>query len=150
MYENFFFFFHHHKGKDVAAKLIKNCDNNENTRIMEKETAFLRHSNIVKILKVDQGPAATLITMELCGKSLDDMIDQQLITKEQRIHVWNSIAKALEYCHNMGIVHADVKPKNVLMGKDDQPKLADFGSAVFIEETDLPLVFHVRYFFKYV
>ena len=43
----------------------------------------------------------------------------------------------------MGIVHADVKPKNVLMGPDNQPKLADFGSAVFRNESNTSLIFHV-------
>ena len=110
---------------------------------MEKETAFLRHSNIVKILKVDEGPALTLITMELCGHSLQNILEEHKITRHQKIHIWKSIAKALNYCHQMGIVHADVKPKNVLMGPDNQPKLADFGSAVFRNESNTSLIFHV-------
>lgn len=115
---------------------------------MEKEAAFLKHSNIVRVLKVDEGPALTLITMELCGNSLENILEESSIRKEQRIHVWKSIARALRYCHRMSVVHADVKPKNVLMSVDNQPKLADFGSAVFLNEPYTPFDFHVSFFTK--
>lgn len=130
-------------GKEVAAKVIKSNKRRGSSIDMEKEVSFLRHSNIVRVLKVDEGPAVTLVTMELCGNSLQNILEENPITSEQRIYVWKSIAKALKYCHKMGVVHADVKPKNVLMGSDNQPKLADFGSAVFIEETESSSVFHV-------
>lgn len=101
---------------------------------MEKEAAFLKHRNIVKVLKVDEGPVSTLITMELCGTSLQNILEENFITKKQRVMIWKFIAQALKYCHEMGVVHADVKPKNVLMTVNNQPKLADFGSAVFIDK----------------
>ncbi|XP_011496110.1 PREDICTED: serine/threonine-protein kinase mos [Ceratosolen solmsi marchali] len=132
----------YYKGKKVAAKIIKSNNKGIGSVGMEREAAFLRHMNIIKILNVDEGPVLTLITMELCGNSLQNILEESSITKHQRIHIWQSIAKALKYCHKMGIVHADVKPKNVLMGMDDQPKLADFGSAVFVNDLYIPFDFH--------
>lgn len=112
---------------------------------MEKEAAFLKHSNIVKVLKVDEGPALTLITMELCGNSLQSILEENVITKQQRVLIWKFIAKALKYCNEMGVVHADVKPKNILMTADNQPKLTDFGSAVFIDRPNLSVHFYVSW-----
>ncbi|XP_014203863.1 serine/threonine-protein kinase mos-like [Copidosoma floridanum] len=132
-----------YKGEDVAAKVIKSNNNTKKcSKNMEREAVSLRHLNVVKVLMVHEGPALTLITMELCSKSLDDMLEDHSIAKEKRIYIWESIAEALKYCHSKGVVHADVKPKNVLMGTDDQPKLADFGSAVIVHESDTPLTFH--------
>jgi serine/threonine protein kinase len=130
-------------GKMVAAKVIKSNEKRASSIDMERQASFLRHMNIVKILKVDEGPVLTLITMELCGNSLQNILEESSINKHQRIHIWQSIAKALKYCHKIGIVHADVKPKNILMGMDNEPKLADFGSAVFVNEFYIPFDFHV-------
>ncbi|KAL7299343.1 hypothetical protein TKK_0007916 [Trichogramma kaykai] len=124
----------YYKGEAVAAKVIKKNQQKNLIKIMEKEVAYLRHSNIVKILKVDEGPALTLITMELCGNSLQEVLQKNSISIQQKIHIWKSISKALIYCHKMHVIHADVKPKNVLMGQDKKPKLADFGSAVFTND----------------
>ena len=132
-------------GKEVAAKIIKS-DKSKDIKISraEREAALLRHSNIVQVLKVYEGPALTLITMELCGQSLQEVLKESSITCNQRINIWQCICKALKFCHKMGIVHADVKPKNVLMGKDNQPKLADFGSAVLMHEPYSSSNFHVN------
>ncbi|KAJ8687513.1 hypothetical protein QAD02_023307 [Eretmocerus hayati] len=131
-----------YKGKAVAAKMIDHYRRRKSLSSMERDMAFLRHSNIVKILRVDEGPAMTLITMELCGESLQDLIEENPISKDQKVHIWMSIAHALDYCHKMGIVHSDVKPKNVLMSEDNQPKLADFGSAIFMREPFNSSIFH--------
>lgn len=135
------------KGQPVAAKIVKNNRNRGHFSEKEKQTAYLRHPNIVEVFKVDEGPVLTLITMELCGDSLQTIIDKKELLKKERVCFWKSMAKALKYCHQMGVVHADVKPKNVLIGMDNQPKLADFGSAVFMNTSYNPSNFHVCFVF---
>ena len=43
--------------------------------------------------------------------------------------IFRQIAQAIEYCHNRGVIHRDLKLENVLMSGDDIPKLTDFGVA---------------------
>lgn len=125
----------------MAAKIIRKNKQSNDCINNEKQAIFLKHSNIVKILNVEEGSMLTLITMELCGNSLQNILDEREIPKLERLNIWIAIAKALRYCHRKGVVHADVKPKNVLIGIDNKPKLADFGSAVFIGESSSS--FHV-------
>ena len=111
----------------------------------EKHAAFLRHSNIVKVLAIEEGPAWSLITMELCGTSLQDRLNQMVLPRDERLATWKAIAGALQFCHRAGIIHADVKPKNVLIADDGQPKLSDFGSSVLINEKSVSTGLRVSY-----
>ena len=81
--------------------------------------------------------------MEFCTTSLQERLEEKPLTREERIFIWKGIANALRFCHNAGIVHADVKPKNILIGADGQPKLADFGSSILINEPYVQLALHV-------
>lgn len=46
------------------------------------------------------------------------------------------IALALQYIHKEQIIHRDIKPENILIGKNDEAKLADFGWSNFVEGHD--------------
>lgn len=82
--------------------------------------------------------------------SLQDKLDNVMLTRTERIEMWKAIASALEFCHNAGIVHADVKPKNILITSDGQPKLSDFGSSINIGTSIKPISFRVSYFNNYI
>ena len=122
-----------YKGDQVAAKVMQGgrCISALNS---EKRASLLRHSNIVKVLMVEEGASLSLITMELCGTTLQDCLDQAVLTKNKRASILKDVTYALQFCHSAGIVHADVKPKNILMSADGQPKLTDFGCSVLMEE----------------
>lgn len=122
-----------YKGDQVAAKVMQTekCSSVLNS---EKHASFLRHSNIVKVLMIEQGASLSLITMELCGTTLQDHLDEMALTRNERIRILKDVTCALQFCHGAGIVHADVKPKNILMSADGKPKLTDFGSCVLIGE----------------
>ncbi|CAK9829405.1 Serine/threonine-protein kinase mos [Anthophora retusa] len=122
-----------YKGNQVAAKVMQTekCSNVLNC---EKHASLLRHSNIVKVLMIEQGASLSLITMELCGTSLQNYLDEKMLAKNERVSILKGVASALQFCHTAGIVHADVKPKNILMSADGQPKLTDFGSSILMEE----------------
>lgn len=123
-----------YKGNQVAAKLVQTRKYTDMAIKGEERAALLRHSNIVKILAVQEGSSLSLIAMELCGTSLQDRLEEAELSKRERVDFLIGISRALQFCHRAGVVHADVKPKNVLIGPGGQPKLADFGCSVLIGE----------------
>ncbi|XP_068979990.1 serine/threonine-protein kinase mos [Bombus flavifrons] len=130
-----------YKGDQVAAKVMQ-TEKCFNTLKGEEHASLLRHSNIVKVLMIEQGASLSLITMELCGTTLQEYIEETVLTKTKRICILKDITCALQFCHNAGVIHADVKPKNILLSADGQPKLTDFGSSVLIEESNGINKFH--------
>ncbi|XP_029169516.1 serine/threonine-protein kinase mos isoform X2 [Nylanderia fulva] len=123
-----------YKGSQVAAKIIE-CKRNDDEIInSEKHAAALRHANIVKILKVEQGNSLSMITMELCGTSLQDRLQESVLEKEKRVSIWRDVAQALQFCHISSVIHADVSATNILMTAEDRAKLTDFGSSILIGE----------------
>ncbi|KAF7988695.1 hypothetical protein HCN44_001268 [Aphidius gifuensis] len=117
-------------GNPVAVKIIKRKIDNDTSVESEKNAKLLQHSNIVKVYEIDQGINCSIITMELCGKTLQDKLDESILNKIERIDTWCTITIALEFCHNAGIIHADIKPKNILISADGNIKLADFGNSI--------------------
>ncbi|XP_076248631.1 proto-oncogene serine/threonine-protein kinase mos [Calliopsis andreniformis] len=130
-----------YKGNQVAAKVMQ-TEKFTNALNSEKHASLLKHANIVKILMIEQGSYLSLIAMELCGTTLQDRLDEGILTKEERMSILKKIAYALQFCHTAGIIHADVKPKNILISANGQPKLTDFGSSVLIEEPNWNFQLH--------
>lgn len=126
-------------GEQVAAKVIRHKQNDDKVINSEKHASILRHTNIVNILNVERGSSLSLITMELYDMSLQDKLQDTILAKEERVSIWRDISHALRFCHNSGVIHADVKPTNILMAVDGRAKLTDFGSSLLIDEPHISI-----------
>ena len=67
----------------------------------------------------------------MSGGNLSDWLERNRgnVSKAELQRIFRQILMAIEYCHNRGIVHRDLKLENVLMSGDDIPKVTDFGVA---------------------
>ncbi|XP_057548991.1 wee1-like protein kinase [Amaranthus tricolor] len=77
------------------------------------------------------------IQMELCDYSLFTYHSSCLLTEEEILKAFFQIARALQYIHERGITHLDVKPENIYV-KNGVYKLGDFGCATLLDKT-LPI-----------
>ncbi|UCC44137.1 MAG: protein kinase [Candidatus Zixiibacteriota bacterium] len=128
--------------RDVAIKVLsaKLCSNTELVRRFERESiviARLNHPNIVHI--IDKGKAGNryYFVMEFVdGTSLREVIDSDKVPLKTKLEMIGQVCKALDYAHKNGIIHRDIKPTNILIDRQGNARVADFGIAQIIGAPD--------------
>jgi HAMP domain-containing protein len=93
--------------------------------------AQFQHPNVVAVYDVEDTPEVSFIAMELIdGLSLETVIDRLgRVPPADVARVGEAMARGLAAAHHRGVVHRDVKPANVLLGRDGSIKVTDFGIA---------------------
>jgi serine/threonine-protein kinase len=95
----------------------------------------LSHPGIVTIYDVgeEESSQSPFIVMEyIDGRALSDVVEDMaggVLPQDTALDLIRQIAVALDYAHGQGIVHRDIKPSNILVTRDGQAKIADFGIA---------------------
>jgi eukaryotic-like serine/threonine-protein kinase len=134
--------------REVALKLIRTGEIPESMlgqllKRFEREAkaqARFQHPHIVPVY--DYGTvngAPYLVIAYLPGETLQDVIKRGPVDWRQVVRWLIPIAEALDYAHQRGVIHRDVKPGNILFDERDQPMLMDFGIAKILESEDATL-----------
>jgi serine/threonine protein kinase len=122
----------------VAIKLLHDVPGTQDETIealrRELQSAqTLSHPNIVKVHDVDRDGDVDFFTMELLeGELLSDLMRRFQPLPISRPHVWSivrQIAAGLEHAHARKIVHADLKPQNIMLTNSGEVRILDFGSS---------------------
>ncbi|MGP3985569.1 serine/threonine-protein kinase [Streptomyces sp. 3N207] len=95
-----------------------------------RTAAQIDHPSVVTIHDVVVEDEQPWIVMELVqGRSLADVLDEGTIDVREAARIGLAVAGALDAAHEKGVLHRDVKPDNVLLGRYDRVVLTDFGIA---------------------
>ncbi len=126
----------HRLNRFVAIKILKSdlAQNPELRRRFHAESqavAMLSHPNIVSVYDVNHTNNVDYIVMELIeGITLKQYINRKgVLNWKEALHFTTQIVKALEHAHSRGIIHRDIKPHNIMILRDGNVKVADFGIA---------------------
>lgn len=136
-----------HKSLKLKAALkVLNSQFSSNKEIIRrfkreaKTLSELSHPNIIKILDFGEIDNRQFLLMEFMdGIPLDDYIKNKVgpINEEDTHYIINQIISAVEMAHANGIIHRDIKPSNVLIDKNKNIKLIDFGIAKEMLSSDI-------------
>lgn len=107
----------------------------------DEEEKFLRearaasqiaHPNVVRVHEVgrdDETETIYIVSDFVKGMSLSDWMKKRPLSNREAADLCATLADALHFAHESGVVHRDLKPQNILMDGDDLPYVTDFGLA---------------------
>jgi eukaryotic-like serine/threonine-protein kinase len=127
----------------VAIKVLPR-KYNENAQFIERfyaegrAAATLNHPNIVQAYDVGKAGEYHYFVMEFVdGRTVyDDIVKHKRFTESDAIDLTIQVAQALQHAHERGIIHRDVKPKNIMITHEGIVKLADMGLARAISDKE--------------
>ena len=125
-------------GRFVAIKVMRKALGEDKQRVdgffaEARAVASLEHPNAVRLYSVGQEKGQPYIVMELIkGKAMDKAFSRSAPMAEDRaLEIAIGMARALAAAAEIGLVHGDVKPANIMLDEKGTAKLVDFGIAKF-------------------
>ncbi len=116
----------------VALKLPQQTTGRDFDAILREAriVAKLSHTNIVRVHETGTIEDTTFIVSDFIeGSTLSQWIEDATPAARQAVQVCIEIADALDYAHNHGVTHRDLKPGNILVSEEGKPHITDFGLA---------------------
>ena len=131
--------------RTVAVKMMRPAlaeDPDFVDRFAREARAAAKLSSADVVAVYDQGTdvvsgTAYLVMEHVEGSTLRDVVEQGPLPAREALDLLEPVLRALSAAHEAGLVHRDVKPENVLLGRDGRVKVADFGLARAVESSNL-------------
>lgn len=100
------------------------------TQEVEKLSLLFSDQNMVQLLEVGWNAEVPYYIMEyLENGSLAEAISEKKLTLDDSVEIFGELLEAMQRAHQKGIIHCDLKPGNILMDQNREPRIADFGQS---------------------
>jgi len=125
--------------KVLQAELTQDADRRARFQQEAQLAAAFNHPNIATVHDVGEEAGVSFIVMEVVrGDSLRDLVRQGPLPVERALELAAGIASGLARAHSEGVLHRDLKPDNVMLAEEGQPKILDFGLGKLVQAARLP------------
>ncbi|XP_066594464.1 maternal embryonic leucine zipper kinase-like isoform X2 [Prorops nasuta] len=119
-------------GEKVAIKIMDKAALGDDLPRVKLEVEALKtilHQHICRLYQVIETDSHYFMVIEYCsgGELFDHIVEKQRLTEVESRKFFRQIVSAVAYLHNLGYAHRDLKPENVLLDRDENLKLIDFG-----------------------
>jgi serine/threonine protein kinase len=123
--------------RTVAVKVLPGTGAADQQFLREaRALSRLHHPGIVQLFDAGTDDGDAYLVLELVdGRTLSDLLRQGPLPPAQVEHIGRQLAEALAHAHELGVVHRDISPANVLVHDDGTVRLTDFGIARLAEAT---------------
>jgi TolB-like protein/Tfp pilus assembly protein PilF len=103
-------------------------------RLEAEAAASLAHPRIVPIYEVGETEGLCYFSMAFVeGGQLDEVVEREPMSIRRAVELVSKLARTVQYAHEHGVLHRDIKPGNILLDKQGEPHLTDFGLARLTE-----------------
>ncbi|XP_077491330.1 aurora kinase A-like [Amblyomma americanum] len=91
----------------------------------------MRHENILELYNWFHDESRVYLILEYAphGTLFQKLVKEKHLNDVSAATFIDQMCKALKYCHGLGVIHRDIKPENLLLGINEELKVADFGWA---------------------
>lgn len=118
-------------GHDVAVKIMRfNEGDAEDMAILKEEVELMKqinHKNCLRMIAYYTTRDSVVLVLERCQKTLQEVSLERKMSQFEVLNAALGIASGMAYLHGIGVVHRDLKAANVLVTKNFEIKVADFG-----------------------
>jgi len=122
-------------GRKVAAKRLAKPYSYEDAKRFNREVRIMEsldHPNIIRVLFSNLETDPPIFIMPLAEGNLLEILPDLRQNEERRIFIFQQILAGMQYAHESGVIHRDLKPQNILVFESGRIQIADFGSGRFI------------------
>jgi serine/threonine protein kinase len=126
----------------VAVKIIPKKKTAGDQASSENQLEFLKmvnHPNVVRMIEIHEDREKFTLVFELMsGYSLVNLLSQKSLPlpEQQAYAMIIPVFDAVLYCHELGIIHGNIKPENLLLSEDQTIKVSNFGMSRFVDGND--------------
>lgn len=107
------------------------------------------HPNLLRYQGKDQDENFVYLASDLCATTLHTMVEKPSFNpflpdysvSDETMQMLREVATGIEFLHSLGVVHCDIKPRNILLTADNQVKVSDMGLSKKLEEEETSFTF---------